>query len=143
MTEQDDLTLVRQCLEGNQNAFGALIAKHQKAVFNVALRMVKDYQDAQDLAQAVFVKAYEKLDTFDAGHKFFSWVYRMAVNESLNFIKRRRRLEKLDESAEYAAGDQTPAEDYEESEMSRNIQNALMDLEVGQRAVIILKHFEA
>jgi RNA polymerase sigma-70 factor (ECF subfamily) len=66
----------------------------------------------------------------------------MAVNESLNFVKRRRRLEKLDESAEYAAGDQTPADDYEESEMSRNIQNALMDLEVAQRAVIVLKHFE-
>jgi DNA-directed RNA polymerase specialized sigma24 family protein len=57
MTEQDDLTLVRQCLEGNQMPSGALIAKHQKAVFNVALRMVKDYQDAQDLAQAVFCQS--------------------------------------------------------------------------------------
>jgi RNA polymerase sigma-70 factor (ECF subfamily) len=142
MTEQEDLTLVQQCLEGNQNAFSALIAKHQKAVFNVALRMVKDYQDAQDLAQAVFVKAYERLGTFDARHKFFSWIYRMAVNESLNFIKRRRRFETLDESAEYAAAGQTPAEDYEENEMSRNIQNALMNLGIDHRAVIVLKHFE-
>jgi RNA polymerase sigma-70 factor (ECF subfamily) len=142
MTEQEDLTLVRQCLEGNQNAFGALIAKHHKAVFNVALRVVNDYQDAQDLTQAVFIKAYEKLGSFDAGHKFFSWIYRMAVNESLNFIKRRRRFEALDDGAEYAATGPTPAEDYEESEMSRNVQNALMNLEIDHRAVIVLKHFE-
>jgi RNA polymerase sigma-70 factor (ECF subfamily) len=142
MTEQEDSALVRQCLEGNQNAFNALIVKHQKAVFNVALRMVKDYDDAQDLAQTVFIKAYERLRSFDAGHKFFSWIYRMAVNESLNFIKRRRRFEALDDGAEYAAGEPTPAEDYEESEMSRNIQSALMNLQADHRAVIVLKHFE-
>ncbi len=142
MSEPDDPMLVRQCLEGRREAFGDLIARHQKAVFNVALRMTKDYQDAQDLAQTVFVKAYEHLDAFDAKHKFFSWIYRMAVNESLNFIKRHRRFETFDESAEYAVGDHKLAEDYEESEMSRNVQNALMNLSIDHRAVIVLKHFE-
>jgi len=142
MTERDDRILVRQCLEGRREAFGDLMARHQKAVFNVALRMTKDFQQAQDLTQTVFIKAYEHLDTFDARHKFFSWIYRMAVNESLNFLKRSRRFEAFDESAEYAAGGEKPAEDYEESEMSRNIQNALMDLQIDHRAVIVLKHFE-
>jgi RNA polymerase sigma-70 factor (ECF subfamily) len=142
MQATDDLMLIRQCLEGRREAFEELIARYQKAVFNVALRLVKDYQDAQDLAQTVFIKAYEKLDRFDARHKFFSWIYRLAVNESLNFIKRRRRFEKLDESAGYAAVEPASDKNDEESEMSRNVQNALMDLEIDHRAVIVLKHFE-
>lgn len=66
----------------------------------------------------------------------------MAVNESLNFIKVSRRFESLDESAEYPANEPTVVEAYEQSEMSRNIQNALMDLAIDHRAVIVLKHFE-
>jgi len=142
MTAPDDLLLIRQCLEGRREAFGDLIARHQKTVFNVALRMIKDYQDAQDLTQTVFIKAYEKLDTFNERHKFFSWIYRMAVNESLNFVKRRRRFEALDDNAEYSAHKQSAVEEIEESEMSRNIQNALMDLAIDHRAVIVLKHYE-
>jgi RNA polymerase sigma-70 factor (ECF subfamily) len=141
MRALDDEMLIRQCLEGQRQAFGDLIARHQKAVFNVALRMVKDFQDAQDLTQAVFIKAYEKLDAFDAKHKFFSWIYRIAVNESLNFVKRSRRFEALDESADYAAAEPAAVE-AEENEMSRNVQNALMDLGIDYRAVIVLKHFE-
>ena len=142
MTEQDDPTLVRQCLEGNRNAFGELIGRHQKAVFNVALRMVKDHAAAQDLTQTAFIKAYEHLDTFDAKYKFFSWIYHMVVNEALNFIKRRRRFEKLDESADYPAPDSKIEQADEESAMSRNVQTALMNLEIDHRAVIVLKHFE-
>lgn len=138
MTEPSDLTLVRQCLEGQRDAFGVLVMRHHKAVFNLTLRMVKDFQDAQDLVQTVFLKAYEKLGAFDARFKFFSWIYRMAVNESLNFLKRRRRWEGLDEGRDYAA----TAETVEENDMSQTIQNALMFLKVEHRAVIILKHLE-
>ncbi|NUM75769.1 sigma-70 family RNA polymerase sigma factor [candidate division KSB1 bacterium] len=138
MTESSDLTLVRQCLEGQRDAFGMLVMRHHKAVFNVTLRMIKDVQDAQDVVQTVFLKAYEKLGTFDARFKFFSWIYRMAVNESLNFLKRRRRWEGLDEGRDYAAA----AETVEENDMGQTIQNALMFLKVEHRAVIILKHLE-
>lgn len=138
MTEPSDLTLVRQCLEGQREAFGVLVMRHHKVLFNLTLRMVKDSQDAQDLVQTVFLKAYEKLGAFDARFKFFSWIYRMAVNESLNFLKRRRRWEGLDEGRDYAA----LAETAEENDMSHTIQNALMFLKVEHRAVIVLKHLE-
>jgi len=140
LTALSDIILIRQCLEGRREAFGELINRYQKTVFNVAWRMVKDYQEAQDLTQTVFIKAYEKLDTFNTQHKFFSWIYRMAINESLNFVKRRRRFEAFDESAEYAAA--KPIEEVEESAMSRNVQSALMHLGIDHRALIVLKHFE-
>ena len=142
MTEADDRTLVQQCLQGERDAFGMLVNRHQKAVFNLALRMTKSYFEAQDVAQTVFVKAYEKLNEYDARYRFFSWIYRMAVNESLNFIKRDRRLEGLDPEREYATLLPTPEVEYEENEMSRNVQNALMQLKADYRAIIILKHFQ-
>jgi RNA polymerase sigma-70 factor (ECF subfamily) len=97
--------LVRQCLEGDREVFGTLMGRYQKAVFNVALRMTRSYQEAQDITQAIFIQAYEKLGEYDARHKFFSWIYRMAVNESLNFIKRSRRFEGLDSGRDYGASE--------------------------------------
>ena len=142
MTEPNDGELVRQCLHGDREAFGMLVGRHQTAIFNLALRMIRNYHEAQDIAQTVFIKAYEKLGEYDARHKFFSWIYRMAMNESLNFVKRSRRFEGLDLEQEYPAREQTPEENYEENEISRNVQNALMFLKADYRALIILKHFE-
>jgi RNA polymerase sigma-70 factor (ECF subfamily) len=140
MLEHNDATLVRQCLEGDVKAFERLIDKYQKTIFNVALRMTNDHDDAKDIAQAVFIKAYEKLASFEVGRKFFSWLYRMAVNESLNFINRHKRFEALEDV--FAAEDKTPEESYEEGEMAQRVQRALMRLEPEQRALIVLKHFQ-
>jgi len=140
MAELDDLLLIRQCLQGHSGSFGALIDRYQKPIFNVALRMVHDDDDAADIAQAVFVKAFENLRSFNPKHRFFSWIYRMAVNESINLIKRTERFEGMQE--EPAAIAKTPADDYEEGETSAAIRRALATLNLDYRAVIILKHFE-
>jgi RNA polymerase sigma-70 factor (ECF subfamily) len=141
-TENDDALLVRRCLRGEDAAFAVLVQRHQKAVFNLALRMLKDYQEAQEITQEVFIKAYEKLDTFDERFKFFSWIYRMAVNAALNRAKRRRRFDALAEDSDYASASPNPHEDYEESETDENVQRALMLLKPDYRAVLVLKHFE-
>lgn len=140
MTEQDDLMLVRQCLEGNTKAFESIVDKYQKAIFNVAFRMVSDYDDAEDIAQSVFIKAFEKLATFNPKYKFFSWLYRMAVNESLNFLNQRKRLQELDKN--FVSKTKRPDEAYDDIELSQNIQNALMHLKPDYRAILVLKHFE-
>ncbi len=142
MTENDDALLVRRCLQEDEAAFGVLVQRYQKAVFNVALRMLKDHQEAQEVTQAVFVKAYEKLGTFDERFKFFSWIYRMAVNAALNSAKRSRRFIALSAERDYVAEDFTPHEEYEESETGASVQRALMTMKPDYRVVIILKHFE-
>jgi len=65
MITQHDTELVKDCLRGNTNAFASLIDKYQKPIFNVAFRMVSDYEDARDISQTVFVKAFEKLDSYN------------------------------------------------------------------------------
>lgn len=109
------------------------------AVFNLALRMVRDREDARDLAQTVFVKAYQKLHTFDGRSRFFSWVYRIAINESLNLLSRRRQWVALPEGIETEArGPERQAEASQEEQM---VQAALMDLTPEYRKVVVLRHF--
>lgn len=140
MTEVDDRALVEQCLSGNTGAFGVLVDRYQEAVFNVALRMVNRYEDAQDIAQTVFLKAYRNLGGYKAEYKFFSWIYRMVINESINFLKRRRPVETLDDSPVSLEPD--PHGLLEAAELRQTLERALGSLSPEHRAVIVLRHFE-
>lgn len=139
MEQHDDLVLVRRCLNGDANAFAGLVKQHQRAVFNVAYRIVRDYEDASDVAQSAFVKAYEKLDTFNEQYKFFSWIYRIAVNEALNFVNKRKPEDELDERM--VSNARGPEQLTEIGERNEQIQAALQDLPPDYRTVIVLRHF--
>ncbi|HLF13691.1 MAG TPA: sigma-70 family RNA polymerase sigma factor [Bacteroidota bacterium] len=136
----DDQTLVRRYLEGERGAFGPLVEKYQKTVYNVALRMINDPDDAADITQNVFIKASEKLGTYNPKFKFFSWIYRITVNESINFVESSRRNEGLDE--EPAAGDRNPEEILQAGMLSNSVEEGLTKLSDDNRIVIILRHFE-
>lgn len=139
MAREDEAELVTRSLEGDTRAYGRLIDAHQRVLFNLALRMVNDFEDAKDLTQIVFIKAYENLASFERGRKFFSWIYRIMVNESLNLIARRRSAEPLDETME--ASERSPDRIAESNEMNGIIQEALTELSSDHRQVILLRHF--
>lgn len=139
MVREDEEELVARSLEGDTKAYGKLIDAHQRVLFNLALRMVNDLEDAKDLTQIVFIKAYEGLATFERGRKFFSWIYRIMVNESLNLIARRRPAEPLDEEME--ALELGPDRIAESNEVTGIIQEALTELSPDYRQVIVLRHF--
>ncbi len=132
-------------VKGDREAFGAIVDQYQKAIFNVAYRMVNDYEDAMDITQTAFIRAYENLDSYDPSHKFFSWLYRIAVNESLNHISKRKRQTRLayepGDSAEYGGQARTPAVPAEQSETEAMLQSALGRLNFDYRLVVILRHF--
>lgn len=140
MIHDEDLDLVRQFLAGDRSAFERIVEKYQKTVFNVALRMTHEAREAEDIAQEVFLKVYERLKSFNPEYRFFSWLYRITVNESLNTLDRQKRYQELDE--EMAADGPDLDEIAEANERGRRIADALMDLKVDQRAVVVLKHFE-
>ena len=140
MTEHSDEDLVRQCRAGEIKSFDLLVERHQRTIFNLALRMVRNPDDAADVSQSVFVKAYENLERFDPQFKFFSWLYRIAVNESLNALEQKKRFEGLDGND--LAAETTDEKDDETVREERRIQDGLMMLNVDQRAVIVLKHMQ-
>lgn len=139
MNEDSDGLLVERCRNGDRRAFEALVSRYQKPVFNAALRMLRNPEDARDVAQTVFLKVYEHLGDYDPTHRFYSWIYRIALNESINVLDRRRRLEPIvgDEIDERLG-----AEDEVASEQAgQRVQRALMTIKPEYRAVIVLKHF--
>ena len=133
MTEESDGALVRRCCEGDRDAFGALVVRYEKAVYNAALRMLHDREEARDVAQTVFLKVYEHLGKYDPKFKFYSWLYRIALNESINALQRRRPLEALDlEAPDRGPG---PDEVLGESQNHDGLVRALMTLRTDQRSV--------
>ena len=136
--DTDDLVLVRQSLEGQTEAFGVLVARYQKVMYTVALRMVGNPEDARDATQDAFVKAYQHLATFDSRYKFYSWMYRILMNECLNVNRDRRSEEPLDVDA---AGVDSPFDSALASERVLHINMALEQLTPEYRAVVVLRHF--
>ncbi len=140
MKEEDvDRIAVERCLEGDLDAFGTLIERYQRPVFNTVLHMVGDAEDAREVCQQAFMKAFQHLASYDRERKFFSWMYRVAVNESINFLKSRRPHESLDETLQHPRAN--PAVEFEELEEWKHLHEAILELEPNYRAVVILRHF--
>jgi RNA polymerase sigma-70 factor (ECF subfamily) len=139
MADADDRALVDRCLTGDAEAFGLLVDRYQNVVYNVALRMLGNPEDAWDVAQVTFVKAFEKLHTYKAEYKFFSWIYRIMMNESLNTLQRRKPQVEIDPSLAAPGG--TPEDDLDTKEMSEHVQWAVIQLPLDYRRLIVLRHF--
>lgn len=138
MAEDPDAELVRACLREDPEAFRVLVEKYSGPLFNVALRITRNREDAADATQTAFVKAYEKLHTFDFSHRFFSWIYRIAINEALDLARGRVREERLVGPLPSSTVD--PESACAEEEKSRMVQEAMQELAPDARAVIVLRH---
>jgi RNA polymerase sigma-70 factor (ECF subfamily) len=138
MDSGEDQQLVSRCVSGEVEAFAPLVARYQKVLFNVALRMIGNRQDAEDITQTAFLRAFEKLRTYDPSYRFFSWIYRIAVNECLNVLGRRRPEGALDPSLPAKPSGQDPVE---EREVREHVEEAVLKLPPDLKQVVILRHF--
>lgn len=136
----DDGVWVARCLRGDASAFEPIVRRYQRVLFSVAHRMLGNYDDALDATQNAFIRAYEGLGGYDPNRRFFSWIYRIVVNECLNARRARRPGERLPEGLE-ASGAEGPLENLEAVERSEAIEAALVRLPEDQRLVLILRHF--
>ena len=138
MDDNEDLKLVQESRQGSRESFERLLIRYEKAIFNAAYRILRDYEDAKDVTQNVFVKAFQNLEHFDAKHRFFSWIYRIALNESINLCKSRRRLEAGEDCR---VEENTPEKLMRRTELDGVVEAALMSLGFEYRVVIVLRHF--
>jgi RNA polymerase sigma-70 factor (ECF subfamily) len=140
MTKDElDRMSVERCLRGEADAFEGILERYERPVYNAVLRICADREEARDVCQQVFIKVYERLDSYDPTRKFFSWLYRVAINETLNHVKGRRTWEPLSPALEYPRAN--PEEALEASERDGEIQRALVLLDVKYRLAIIARHF--
>ena len=139
MHKDSDSALVGKCIGGEHSAMTQLVNLYERPVFNAAYRILGDADDAADTTQTVFLKVFEHLEDYDSKFKFFSWIYRIAINESLNQIKKRREHDPL--PANYADDCRGPQQEIESKELCDRVQGALMQLNQEYRTVVVLKHF--
>lgn len=126
-------------MDGDRQAFEGLLVKYEKPVYNAAYRMLHNEEDARDVTQTVFLKVFEHLDSYDPKYKFFSWIYRIALNESVNCLKKQNRMDV--QNREPASDSRGPDEETGSEQLESGMQAALMTLKPEYRTVIILKHF--
>lgn len=146
----EERALVRRAQGGDLEAFDALVRQHQERVYATVYHMTANHEDAADLTQETFIKAYNALRSFKGDCGFFTWLYRIAVNRTLNFLKQRRNrtphlsLNDLDFNAEHdpdllaLVSEQTPRRQADLSELQRKLNAALLKLSEVHRMVVVL-----
>ena len=137
VSDEDDRALVTRCLGGETLAFRPLVERYQGLLFAVACRMLTDREDAADAAQTAFVRAFERLESFGQQGKFFSWLYRILVNECLNVRRGRRPTEPLNDVAAVAPD---PGEALDRERSRARVRRAVAALPPTYREVVILRH---
>lgn len=138
--EQEDRVAVERCLSGDTEAFSSLIERYERPVYNTILHMVGNAEDAHDVCQQVFMKTFQHLSSYDPQRKFFSWIYRVAINEAINHVKARKATETVTEET-FRNPSEGPLERFEALEQWKQLHEEIMNLDANYRAVIILRHF--
>ncbi|MCK9399293.1 MAG: sigma-70 family RNA polymerase sigma factor [Bacteroidales bacterium] len=135
---KDDNELVYEVIHGSISSFEVLIDRYQQTIFNIILRMVGDFETARDLTQDVFVKAFEKMGGFNFKYRFFSWIYRMAINEAINYNRKRPKNISLN-GIDPLLAENPEASDHESS--NRLLHNGLLNLTDDYRVLVLLKYY--
>ncbi|MFQ5648444.1 MAG: sigma-70 family RNA polymerase sigma factor [bacterium] len=144
--DKDVLRYVEKTLAGDSRAFERIISRYQKRVYFTILQMVMNHEDANDVVQDTFIKAYTKLSTFDEKYPFYPWLYRIAVNTALNHQKKKARsralsLDDLDNNNHHAELAESPQQidNMEGNELVHKLREALDRIPYEQRTVFVLR----
>lgn len=138
MHKDRDAALINDCKRGDRVAMAKLVNQYERPVFNAAYRILGNVDDAADITQTVFLKVFEHIADYDPQFRFFSWIYRISINEALNQLKKRRHEEPLADSQ--ASPWRSPEEHLESKRLCSRVQGALMELNEDYRTVVVLKH---
>jgi RNA polymerase sigma-70 factor, ECF subfamily len=145
MEQSSDLELVNEVRNGKRQAFTELMRRYQQRVYWTARRIVGSHEEADDIAQETFVKAYLALGDFRGDASFFTWLYRIAVNLSLNAIRKQQVLGYLRQSEivnRIFPADENPQKDLELKETQTLLDKAIAELPEKQRAVFVMRYHD-
>ena len=151
--ERTEALLIDNLREGDETALAPLVEKYKRMVHRLALQITKNHEDANDVMQETFIKVYQSIHTFRQEAAFETWIYRIAVNEALNFVKRRERRREsplsTTEISEYDPSIRQKAEmandpqiNAEKTELRHWVTKAVNSLSLKHRIVVILHELE-
>src|SRR5271170_2202518 len=144
-----EMDLVRRAQRGDLDAYDELVKRYQERIYATIYHMTSNHEDANDLAQDSFIKAFQALKSFKGGSTFYTWLYRIAVNKTINFLKQRKNrthmsLNDIDFNAEHDVdlialiSEKTPRRDAGLNELQKKLNEALLKLSEPHRLVVVL-----
>jgi len=151
MMDDSDAVAVAKAREGDQDAFGMLVERHSLRLFQLVYRMTGNEQDAEDVVQETFLRAYKQLTRFESRAGFGTWLHRIAANCSLDLLRKRKRRDEKVETVELESEDplltlssQAPAPDDQafHLEVRQQVEAVMEQLTAMERAAFVLRHFE-
>jgi RNA polymerase sigma-70 factor (ECF subfamily) len=145
----DEAVLVKRARQGDLGAYDELVRRYQERIYATVYHMTANHEDANDLAQEAFIKGYQALKSFKGGSSFYTWVYRIAVNKTINFLKQRKNrshmsLDDLDFNAEHdpdlvaLISEKTPRREINLAELHEKLNSAMQKLSEPHRLVVTL-----
>src|SRR6266498_23034 len=145
----DEMVLVQNARHGDLEAYDELVKRYQERIYATVYHMTSNHEDANDLAQEAFIKAFHALKSFKGGSSFYTWVYRIAVNKTINFLKQRKNkaqmsLDDIDFNAEHdpdlvaLISDKTPRREVNLAELQEKLNIAMQKLSEPHRLVVTL-----
>ena len=145
----DEAELVKRARRGDMGAYDDLVRRYQERIYATVYHMTSNHEDANDLAQEAFIKAFQALKSFKGGSSFYTWVYRIAVNKTINFLKQRKNktqmsLDDLDFQAEHdpdlvaLISEKTPRREISLTELQEKLNIAMLKLSEPHRLVVTL-----
>ena len=146
---EDDLALVDAAQAGDLYAYNELVTRYQGRIYGLVYNMTSNREDAEDLVQEIFVKAYKALGRFNKKASFFTWIYRISVNQTINFLKKRKRrsalsLNDMDQAVERnpiyveLSSRNSPLRDAKLAEIQERLNKALLSLSEKHRTIVVL-----
>ena len=146
---EQETELVRRASKGDLDAYDELVRRYQERIYATIYHMTSNHEDANDLAQETFIKAFQALKSFKGGSSFYTWIYRIAVNKTINFLKQRKNrshmsLNDLDFNAEHdpdlvaLISDKTPRREINLTELQEKLNEAMQKLSEPHRLAVTL-----
>ncbi|MEO6323159.1 MAG: sigma-70 family RNA polymerase sigma factor [Thermoanaerobaculia bacterium] len=149
MDGSDDEALVARAREGDREAFRQLVERHSRNVFRLAYRLMGNEEDAEDVVQESFLKAYRSLSRFEGKSMFGSWLFRITTNCALDALRRKKPLESKslplpdpDSARELVSHSPSPERDVTGKQMARRVSGAMERLSQSERTAFVLRHLE-
>jgi len=148
LAEKSDDEIILQIQGGDRRSYDLLVKRYQRRIYFLALRMARDHDDADDLAQETFVRAYFAIGSFTIGRNFYTWLYRICMNLSINYLNKRKfvipvsRISDESDPLERAAGGADPSDELISKETTAKVESAIDSLSPKYKAVLVLRVYE-
>jgi len=137
-----DADFLKEFRKGNKEAFSGLVEKYSRPITMMILRLVKDLEEAKDISQTVFLKAYEGLPTFMMSSSFKTWLYRIALNAASDHLRKRRANILLDSFDNFSASGLSPGEQMDRARYLERLRRAIEELPEKQRLTLELRIYD-